>query len=293
MTVVLPTYDSTKVTARSLTPNQIGTDDTTTFTERALPINADDFSRVGFSFDFGVTNESERGLGLAPRIPFTTATANGAGTGETATTWTLTLATDQSSIPGTVGTFHGVNAAAPSAWSGTTNIPTNIFGASGRGYFIEQMNNQAASWTLNTTTSLYDLIWNFDFHTNYTDSVGQTAVVARPQWTIVNDPLWNGLMQFVLSLQLGNVSITAITFAGNTHNWHAGAMGMPMRARGRVVHDYVSGQPYMSDEAVADGFRGGIMVHPDSFDPSDPTEDAPFTPPPGEGVVDDDVNDLE
>ncbi len=292
MTVVLPTYDSSKVTARSLTPNQLGTELSSTFTTATLPINVDDFTRTGFSFDFGVTNESERGLGLAPRIPFTTATANATGTSETATTWTLTLTTDQTSIPSNaVGSLHGVNAAAPSAWSGTTVIPSDIFDALGRGYFFPTINSSNSAWV--QTGSVFSLIWNFDFHTDYFDSFTPFPNIERPQWTIVNDPLWNGLMQFVLTLQLDNVSVTAITFAGNTHDWHAGAMGMPPRARGRVVHDFVTGRPYMSDQAVADGYRDGIMVHPDSFDPSDPTEDAPFTPPPSEGVVDDDVSDLE
>ena len=290
MVVTLPAYDSTKVTARSLTPNQVGTELSSTWTDTALPINADDFTRVGFSFDFGVTNESERGLSLAPRIPFTTATDDLAGTGETATTWTLTLTTDQASIPSSVGSLHGVNTVAPDPWSGTTNIPSSIFTTAGTGYAVEVIGASSSSWT--QTGSVFSLVYNFDFHTDYTDS-SDGSVVERPQWTIVNDPLWNGLMQFVLTLTIGNVSITAITFAGNTHNWHAGGMGMPMKRRGRVVHDFITGQPYMSDTAVRDGFRDNVMVHPDNFDPSDPLEESPFTPPPGEGVVDDEVDDLE
>ncbi len=291
MAVTRPAYDSTKVTARSLTPNQVGTELASTWTDTALPINVGNFTRLGFSFDFGITTESERGLNLAPRIPFTTATDDPAGTGETATTWSLTLTTDQASIPSSVGSLHGDNAAAPSVWSGTTNVPSDIFDQTGNGYFIETITSTSSAWVQNG--SIFELVWNFDFHTNYVDSVGTTTTIERPQWAIVNDPLWNGLMQFVLTLQLNNVSVTAITFAGNTHNWHAGAMGMPMRRRARVVHDFISGQPYMSNTAVRDGFRDNVMVHPDNFDPSDPLEESPFTPPPGEGVVDDEVDNLE
>ena len=49
----------------------------------------------------------------------------------------------------------------------------------------------------------------------------------------------------------------------------------------------------MSQEATEDGYLDGIMVHPDNFDPADPLDTDPFTPPPGEGVVDDNLIDLE
>jgi hypothetical protein len=35
------------------------------------------------------------------------------------------------------------------------------------------------------------------------------------------------------------------------------------------------------------------MVHPDNTDPADPLEENPWTPPPGEGVTDDEIIDVE
>jgi len=70
-------------------------------------------------------------------------------------------------------------------------------------------------------------------------------------------------------------------------------MGFPFDKRGRVVHDYITGQPYFSIEAIKDGYRDGIMVHPDNYDPDDPLDTDYYTPPPGEGSVDDDITDLE
>lgn len=70
--------------------------------------------------------------------------------------------------------------------------------------------------------------------------------------------------------------------------FHTGSQDFPLARRARVVHDFVGGFPYLSDEAVADGFREGVMLHPRSFDPKDrPSE---FVPPPGEGVTNDEVS---
>jgi hypothetical protein len=51
--------------------------------------------------------------------------------------------------------------------------------------------------------------------------------------------------------------------------------------------------PYLSDEAVMDGFIDNVKVKPSSFDPDDPKDHNPFIPPPSEGVVDDDLVDIE
>lgn len=68
-----------------------------------------------------------------------------------------------------------------------------------------------------------------------------------------------------------------------------------LKRRTRVVHSYKSGFPYLADEAVPDGFTDGIMMHPDDYDPEDPVDQGrgDYVPSPGEGVVDDEVTDLE
>ena len=278
------------------TAGQLGTSQAAVdFSSASFPVSVTRDIDIGISFDFGVTNEPERGLALAPRIPFTAGTNDLAGTGETATTWTLTLSTSETAFPGGIFfmTLHGVIAATPAVWCGSTNTPSANVVTSGVTYLIAFITSVDSEWVQNGPT--FDLVFNFDFLTNYNESVGNPGpLVERPQWSAVNDPLWNGLMQFVLTgSNAGSVELTAATFAGNTHDWHTGMIGAPMRARGRVVHDFITGQPYMSDIAVRDGFRDNVMVHPDNFDPSDPLEESPFTPPPGEGVVDDEVDNLE
>jgi len=68
-----------------------------------------------------------------------------------------------------------------------------------------------------------------------------------------------------------------------------------LKRRARAVHSYKSGFPYLSDEAIPDGHTDGIMVHPDDYDPIDPVAEGrgDYIPSPSEGVVDDEVTDLE
>jgi hypothetical protein len=75
------------------------------------------------------------------------------------------------------------------------------------------------------------------------------------------------------------------------YGFNTGFHGNYRGRRGRAVHDFKSGLPYLTDEAVADGFLEGVMVHPDSYDPKDP--DPTYVPPSGEGTADDEVSNLE
>jgi len=142
------------------------------------------------------------------------------------------------------------------------------------------------------------LVWNLDFLTNYTESGSGPAVIKSPLCKVVNNSLWNGTIQFIWARATepeapATYVITAVTFTGYTHKWHTGMSGAQMDLRGRAVHDYITGQPYMSTSAVEDGYREGVMVHPDNYDPADPLDTDFFTPPPGEGVTDDDITNLE
>ncbi len=285
----LPSYDNTKVQSLSLSQDQVGESSSpTVWNDITLPHTSG--FHIGFSFDFSITRESEQNLALAPRIPFTAATSDLAGTGETSNTWTLTFGTTETEPPLAVRTLYGVVSAELDPWSDSNTMVTAL-ATTGATYLIEAIAASSATWVQDETTLLYSMVWNFDFLTNYTETVTGTPVL-NPMHSIVNDPNWNGLMQFILA-PVGNFTITSLGFAGNTHKWHTGQIGAPMRQRGRVVHDYITGQPYMSNEAVPDGYRDGIMVHPDNFDPTDPNDTDFFTPPPGEGVVDDEVDNLE
>jgi hypothetical protein len=72
------------------------------------------------------------------------------------------------------------------------------------------------------------------------------------------------------------------------NSFHSGQIGVPMRKRTRVRHDPKSGFPGLTDEFIKDGYREGMMVLPESWDPEDRTN-MDFFPPPSEGVVDDEV----
>ena len=121
--VQLPTYDSTKVSSLSLSTSQLGTSGffAPGWVDQTVPFTAS-FGWMGMAFDFLVNNASSRALVLGPRIPFTSATNDLAGTGETATTWDLTISTSSTSIPTQTMTLYGVTAAAPDDFS-DDNLP--------------------------------------------------------------------------------------------------------------------------------------------------------------------------
>jgi hypothetical protein len=213
-----------------------------------------------------------------------------AGTGETAEVWTLTLSTANTSVEAVSAALYGVTTHIPSAFS-TGNDPYTLSTTTGSSFLISTVSLLSSAWVLNGST--YDLVFELEFTTDYTDAVSG-ATVSSPIFAAVNNAAWNGLVQFFLiPSAFWSVSITGATFAGRVNNWHTGFMDARMDVRGRAVHDYKTGQPMMSHEAIEDGYLDGILVHPDNYDPSDPLDDDPFTPPPGEGVVDDNVVDLE
>lgn len=291
---ILPTYDTTKVSSLSLTPSQLGSSTiaSSTWTTRTFPFTSGQLIAPGFAFDFSVNNESEQGLALAPRIPFTAATDDLAGTGETAETWTLTLNTTNTSREAVSAILYGVTTHTPSAFS-TGNDPFTLSTTSGSSFLIAQISILTASNWVQNESGLFDLVFDLDFLDDYTFSVSGTAA-SSPSHAIVNNSSWNGVVQFFLIPSVfWSVTLTAATFVGKTNDWHTGQMGVKLDQRGRAVHDYITGQPYMSNRAVPDGFRDGIMVHPDNWDPDDPLDTDPFTPPPGEGVVDDEITDIE
>jgi hypothetical protein len=291
MPVVLPTYDSSKVSNLSLSTLQIGVDLGGTWFETGGS-NTNNLRTAGFSFDFDISNNTG-GLVLAPRLPFTTATTDPAGTGETAGTWTFTIITSGGiTDPSSVQTIslYGVVTPTPTTWSDSF-LPSTQLTTLGSTYLIETITGSSSSWVFNGAT--YDLVFNFDFLTNYTETVGG-ATLTSPMAVTANSSNWTGVVQFIITgTESALVQFLSASYVGNIHSWHTGLANQPHDRRARVVHDYITGLSYLSDEAVPDGFRHGIMVHPDQWDPVDPLEDNPFTPPPGEGVVDDEIIDVE
>lgn len=93
-----------------------------------------------------------------------------------------------------------------------------------------------------------------------------------------------------------NLTITP-EFAARQVPFHTGMMvgEAEVKRRTRAVHSYKSGFPYLADEAVPDGFTDGIMMHPDDYDDEDPVDQGrgDYVQSPSEGVVDDEVTDLE
>ncbi len=296
MAVTLPTYDPTNAPSLSLTPDQSGVvvisgPGPYSWAESSLPITLNRVDEVGISFTFGVSNDSEGGLALAPLRPFTAATDDLAGTGETAAVWTLTLVTNLTSVSAVPNLYMVRD---PAVWTGTTNTPfLNRTNSTDQSIVVEDLTTGSPTWVLSGST--YNLVWNFDFlTTGYVGSSTGDVIPGRPMFDVVNSPTWSGLFQFHMDANSAiSMTISSATFAGNALEWHTGATDFPLDRRARVVHDYITGQPYLSDEAVEDGFREGIMVHPDNYDPPDPLDTEIYTPPPGEGVIDDLVIDTE
>ena len=290
MTLVQPTYDAQNAPFLTLTPSQKGYAPLSSgvWQESNFPFEINTTTEVGFSFDFGVDNEASRGLALAPRRPFTNYTTDPLGIGETSKLWTLTLSTTATSIPATIFFLYGTLGYPVEAWSGSTNTPNLNRTTLNESFFVVGVSPDSTNWVLNGST--YDVVFNLNFASDFTEST-TGATVSQPFNQLVNHPEWTGLLQFIVDPTLGaSFTFSAATFAGYTVRAHTGMVGAPNR-RARVVHDYITGLPYMSDEAVSDGFREGIMVHPDSFDPADPLDTDYFVPRPSEGLVEDEIPD--
>ena len=305
MAVTLPTYDSSKVSDLTISSaSQSGSDVVGIYTESSS-LNLTLLSTAGISVDFSTTNESERGLTLGMSRPFTNVTSDLAGTGESSNSWTLTIFTDLLSTS-TISaidpiTLHVVNSPNPSVWSASnlpsTNLDTN------QATTLLHIIDRDSSFLKRQGATTFNIVVPLDFLADGTYTVGSGTdandtsggVSRAPLGKIVNNGSWGGLIQFILvhPIALTTIVISFSSFTGKVSVPHTGNIGDPLDRRARSVHDYITGQTYLSDEAVADGYRHGIMVHPDNFDPVDPIEDDPFTPPPNEGVTDDEVIDLE
>lgn len=260
----------------------------------ALPVTVTKFDEVGLTFDFGFSYNNG-GILLSPDLPFTHVADPIAGIASRP--WTLTITTNLTTRSAIVNIYMVLN---PQPWT-TANSPytARAGNLADESILIEKLTTLSSSWVQNANGSTWDLIYEFDFDTlgsaylgSYTNFPMPASI--HPFRDIISQPDWNGLFQF--HLDAGGaiaMAITSATFSGEVASFHTGFMDQPMGIRGRAVHCYITGQPYMSHEAVEDGYRDGIKVHPDNYDPADPLDTDYFTPPPGEGVVDDEIPDVE
>ena len=104
-------------------------------------------------------------------------------------------------------------------------------------------------------------------------------------------------LSLIFATGLATVQVINPTLVMTETPFHTGMMvgESELKRKARAVHSYKSGFPYLSDEAVPDGFTDGIMMHPDDYDPIDPVAQGrgDYVPSASESVVDDEVTDLE
>ncbi len=285
-----PTFEEPPVSATLI---QAGSYNGSTWTEGTVTsagainpnISWSDTQNIGYTFDFGISTESERGLNLAPLIPYTDVNSDLAGTSETDRPWgfVIAMATTRRTF-----TLYVENNPAPELFS-TSNPP--VASGTPSPLLYQTYTNTDLVWTV--FGSNYNLEIPIDFSTTNTTVAGTS--VSNGINKLVRDPLWNGRIQFFLVLG-ESVTISTVasgTFLGRVVPFHTGQMGLDIHRRARVVHDYINGYPYLSDEAVEDPWREGVMVHAASADPVEPRRHHSYIPPISEGVVDDDIPDVE
>jgi hypothetical protein len=261
--------------------------------EQDLPITLTRSDEPGFTLDFGY-RYNDNGFPLAPALPYTSPADPIAGIA--AKVWTLTVETSLTSTS-KIPKFYMV--LDPKPW-GDSEPTTRTDRTNDLSMLVERLLQTSETWVLNANGTTYDLVWEFDFLTtgdNYlhsNDTFTALSSSIRPFHDLVNSPNWNGTMKFHFDADAPiTMTINAITFTGEVRDFHYGTMSQPMDVHARAVHCYITGQPYMSHTAVQDDYRDGIMVHPDNYDPADPLDTDYFTPPPGEGVVEDEIPDVE
>lgn len=288
--VSLPTFNNTGVTA---TLEQEGAADVSSgvvWANSDTPLwSKVSNSQPGFTFDFNVSVDSERSLALAPTIPYTIFTGDLAGTGEVDLPWTLTFVSNHQAAIGF--RLFVMAEAAPALFSSThfadvTNDPAP--------YLYATYTSSSSVWGIPKFGGNITLTIPLDFDATLAPQEHDGSDTKNAITRIVRDPNWNGRLQvFMIADDSGAGTISSATFVGPVVPFHTGQIGLDLNRRARVVHDYIGGFPYLSDEAVADPWRDGVMVHPDSSDPDEMRKRHPFVPPMSEGVVDDDIPKVE
>jgi hypothetical protein len=140
--------------------------------------------------------------------------------------------------------------------------------------------------TRQTSTLLYSVMKPYIQHPNFRGKIAFTCVwlasTGRVFWYSSRFGLATGQPP---ELQTRQTSFNTGMMVGESE----------LKRRARVVHSYKSGFPYLSDEAIPDGYTEEIMMHADDYDPIDPVDQGrgDYVPSPSENVVDDEITDLE
>jgi hypothetical protein len=180
------------------------------------------------------------------------------------------------------------------------NLPPDISAAIPAGWELFGLDD-GTGWSNPTVPSSISLPLGIT-GTTTTDPILGTVHYELTDWDyILEDAASNGIINLAFYIDTGAGATGAFmvspTLTVVETPFHTGMMvgEEQLRRRARVVHSYKSGFPYLSDEAIPDGFTDGIMMHPDDFDPIDPVAQGrgDYVPSPLEGVVDDEVVDLE
>lgn len=288
-----PTFENTSFVA-TLEQNGDFSSGATTWTDRTGDANlanwifsGGNFTNPGFTFNFGVNLDSERSLNLAPTIPYTDVNDDLAGTSETDRPWTLSIVAASNTF--VAFTLYVMTEPAPVLFASTSHVAhtTNTPAP----YLVETFTSASSVWSLFLSGALMTI--PIDFSTTLTP-VGGTSTTNSIN-RIIRDPLWNGRLQFFITTSDNTVNTTigAASFVGQVVPFHTGQMGLDVKRRARVVHDYINGFPYLSDEAVEDPFREGVQVHFSSADPVELRRHFTYVPPASEGIVDDDIGEVE
>jgi len=295
-----PTFDPES----TATLEQIGDYGSSTWTEGGSPAPLANWSNslnLGLTFNFSISTESERSLNLAPTIPYTDVNSDLAGTSETDRAWDLLILPSTLPTSGKAFSLYVMAEPDPNLLFNTlnglghpyTHIPDTT--NSTPPYLYASYTSSSSVWTqfnIGSVTPLFYILIPIDFSSTLTPVGGSPTTHAINK--IVRDPLWNGRLQFFLTMDESyTATIAAVNFSGPTVPFHTGQMGLDIHRRARVVHDYINGFPYLSDEAVEDPFREGVMVHQSSADPPEIRRHTTYNSPASEGVVDDDIPTVE
>jgi len=283
-----PTFENSLTVA---TLEQTGDSTSGVWAEQTLDFPLGDLSATrnyGVTFNFGVSVEGERSLNLAPSIPYTDVNSDLAGTSEADRPWNLLIPTTLLAPSNAI--LYVTSESTPEIFNSTTQLAETS--ASPAPYLYESYTTLSSEWTTYSLFNLYALLIPLDFSKTLTPVGGSPVTHAINK--LVRNPLWNGRLQFFLTTTGTSAQINPSTlFVGPTVPFHTGQMGLDIHRRARVVHDYINGFPYLSDEATEDPWREGVMVHSSSTDPTETRRHNPYVPPAAEGVVDDDIPNVE
>lgn len=288
----MPSLDSAYYSTASLTPELISADDSLLFlwTEYAsFPVTWGESSFgtnwLGLSFSFTYSQDAE-GHPLAPSLPFTRPADSISGMA--ALPYTLTLGTGITSLAGLSSdrwTLYGLYQNTQTIFSSTN--PISSLPASQQ---LTLVSSQLITEYLTLNGSTYDLAFSWQFPDDFT--LGSGGTVDGPFSKMTNHPAWNRRLQFWAFHDVAShITVTSATLSGPQYRFHSGAWDPPGRTRTRAVHDYKTGEPYWSHEAVRDGYRENTRLHPWNWDPQDPGVTG--VPNPNERRVEDEIDSLE